>query len=320
MSSVTAEVISQAMEDLIHAMNIDVQNAVCWTGWLDVLVNYSQAREGRLSIPSLNVERARYAKGVQGNRKDVIAHQSMSQQGFGNEYRRNWHVEGHGVELTLRFDQDTVMAERLMWLSQFDDCLMTSLTIGVKHSHFLGQRRLVNLALDTVRLAMLELDANGRILHSNYLAKALIEDKTISVNARKLAKLGQLKVTDYLTDPLPNEKISFRYQADDCLYECMLLYSLDDLFSWSGQQAVYYLTLKPLDNSPNADWLTQGFGLTDSQATVAGWACCGKSAKEIAALTGLKVSTVYSYLKAIYKKLGVQSQSQMAAMIWPNIF
>lgn len=310
MSSATADVISRAMEDLIHAMNIDVQDTVCWSGWLDVLVKYSGAKEGQLTIPSLNVELVRRVNGLQKNTTDMVS----------NHYSRNWQVEGHLVELTLRFDQYTVMADRLMWLSQFDDCLVASLILGVKHSQYIGQRRLVNLALDTVRLAMLEVDHNSRILHSNYLAKELINDKTISVNAQKLAKLGPLKITDYLSEPAPNEKISFRYQAGDNLYECMLLYSNDDLFSWSRKLGVYYLTLKPLDNSPNAYWLTQGFGLSDSQATVAGWACCGKSAKEISALTGLSVSTVYSYLKAIYKKLGVQSQSQMAAMIWPSIF
>ncbi|GLQ33574.1 helix-turn-helix transcriptional regulator [Litoribrevibacter albus] len=308
--SATADVISRAMEDLIHAMNIDVHSAVCWSGWIDVLVEYSGALEGQLNIPSLNVALTRPVK---------TEHKSIKQH-VSNHYSRNWQVEGHLVELTLCFDQNTVMAERLMWLSQFDDCLLSSLTIGVKHSQYIGQRRLVNLALDTVRLAMLEVDHNSRILHTNYLAKELINDKTISVNAQKLAKLGSSKITDYLSDPLPNEKVSFRYQAGDNLYECMLLYSTDELFAWSRKLGVYYLTLKPLDNSPNAKWLTQGFGLSDSQATVAGWACCGKSAKEISALTGLSVSTVYSYLKAIYKKLGVQSQSQMAAMIWPNIF
>jgi DNA-binding NarL/FixJ family response regulator len=64
----------------------------------------------------------------------------------------------------------------------------------------------------------------------------------------------------------------------------------------------------------NLDWPGRHEGLTDREAEVLALITQGKSNAEVAALTFLSPNTVKSYIRAVYRKIGVTSRTQ--AVLW----
>lgn len=62
------------------------------------------------------------------------------------------------------------------------------------------------------------------------------------------------------------------------------------------------------------DWPGRGEGLSDREAEILALITQGKSNAEVAALTYLSPNTVKSYIRTIYRKLGVASRTQ--AVLW----
>jgi DNA-binding NarL/FixJ family response regulator len=62
------------------------------------------------------------------------------------------------------------------------------------------------------------------------------------------------------------------------------------------------------------DWPGRGEGLTDREAEILALITQGKSNAEVAALTYLSPNTVKSYIRTIYRKIGVDSRTR--AVLW----
>jgi DNA-binding NarL/FixJ family response regulator len=66
--------------------------------------------------------------------------------------------------------------------------------------------------------------------------------------------------------------------------------------------------------APGLDWPGRGEGLTDREAEILALITQGKSNADVARLTYLSPNTVKSYIRTIYRKLGVASRTQ--AVLW----
>ncbi len=67
-------------------------------------------------------------------------------------------------------------------------------------------------------------------------------------------------------------------------------------------------------SAPGLDWPGRGEGLSDREAEILALITQGKSNADIARLTYLSPNTVKSYIRTIYRKLGVGSRTQ--AVLW----
>ena len=67
-------------------------------------------------------------------------------------------------------------------------------------------------------------------------------------------------------------------------------------------------------SAPGLDWPGKGEGLTDREAEILALITQGMSNAEVAELTFLSPNTVKSYIRAVYRKIGVQSRTQ--AVLW----
>ncbi|OBG27090.1 response regulator transcription factor [Mycobacterium sp. 852002-51057_SCH5723018] len=67
-------------------------------------------------------------------------------------------------------------------------------------------------------------------------------------------------------------------------------------------------------SAPGLDWPGRGEGLTDREAEILALITQGKSNADVARLTYLSPNTVKSYIRNIYRKLGVTSRTQ--AVLW----
>ncbi len=68
------------------------------------------------------------------------------------------------------------------------------------------------------------------------------------------------------------------------------------------------------DGSTGLDWPGRAEGLTDRESEILALITQGKSNAEVAALTYLSPNTVKSYIRAIYRKINVDSRTQ--AVLW----
>jgi len=74
---------------------------------------------------------------------------------------------------------------------------------------------------------------------------------------------------------------------------------------------VYKLTIFRNSNCVDPRSLHQWLGGNESEAIIASEFATGMSAKEVANKTGFSLNTVYSYMKKLYARLNIQSQSQL---------
>ena len=128
--------------------------------------------------------------------------------------------------------------------------------------------------------------------------------------------LGDQLVTSFFKHHL---SYYFDWEIEQNHFFCHLHQQNSNKSNWHISEDSYLLIIQPLRYSPNPQWLMDAFSLTESQAIVASQACLGLSAKEIARITNFSANTVYSYLKAIYSKLNINNQSQLASAIWPAL-
>jgi DNA-binding NarL/FixJ family response regulator len=66
--------------------------------------------------------------------------------------------------------------------------------------------------------------------------------------------------------------------------------------------------------APGLDWPGRGEGLSDRESEVLALITQGKSNAEVATLTYLSPNTIKSYIRTIYRKIGVASRTQ--AVLW----
>lgn len=105
--------------------------------------------------------------------------------------------------------------------------------------------------------------------------------------------------------------------TEDEFIQCILVLRPDDLV-WDEKNALtlfLYPTLSPMSSIELSKWL----GLSDSEASLAILFSKGMSAKDIVHKTGYSQHTVYTYIKRIYKKLGVSRQSQLTQKLLANM-
>ncbi len=67
-------------------------------------------------------------------------------------------------------------------------------------------------------------------------------------------------------------------------------------------------------SAPGLDWPGRGEGLSDREAEILALITQGKSNADVARLTYLSPNTIKSYIRTIYRKLGVGSRTQ--AVLW----
>ncbi|OBI18495.1 MULTISPECIES: response regulator transcription factor [unclassified Mycobacterium] len=81
----------------------------------------------------------------------------------------------------------------------------------------------------------------------------------------------------------------------------------------SGEEVISDVALRAR-SAPGLDWPGRGEGLSDREAEILALITQGKSNADVARLTYLSPNTVKSYIRTIYRKLGVASRTQ--AVLW----
>lgn len=225
-------------------------------------------------------------------------------------------IEEYDAQLSLNFSSVEKLSKATDSLLLLKETIKICLTLGINHHKSYHYQQLHYQSLSALNLGVLELNKLGHVMHSNSFANTLIESNLLTIKHNKRIMLDDKLVTKIFK---PNLPCYFEWEIEKNRFFCHFHQQNSNKNNWNISENRYLLIIQPLRYSPNPQWLIDAFSLTESQAIVASHACLGLSAKEIARITNFSANTVYSYLKAIYNKLNINNQSQLASAIWPAL-
>ena len=175
-----------------------------------------------------------------------------------------------------------------------------------------------------MNVSLVNLDAKGGPDFSNTLPEGLLD--------KGLFKLvsGRLQLTsdpDWLSKSqrsmlASDDKTQSMYKVLQIGYEtvrCLLMYRREVPVGWGAEALQFTLMVCRGSAQPTSSWLKSRFNISEAEAIVASWFAMGLSAEEVAEKTGYTISTVYSYIKKLYGTLDIKKQSQLTAVIWPEL-
>lgn len=222
----------------------------------------------------------------------------------------------YDCQISLNFSSFEKLSKAKESLLILKETLKTCLTLGIRHHKAYQYQQLHYQSLSALNLGVLELNKFGHVIHNNHFANSLIESSLLTIKHNKRLMLGDKLVTSFFKN---GSSHYFEWEFGQNRFFCHLHQQNLNKSNWNLSEDSYLLIIQPLRYSPNPKWLMDVFSLTESQAIVASHACLGLSAKEIERITNFSANTVYSYLKAIYSKLNINNQSQLASAIWPAL-
>lgn len=290
---------SQAIDGLFSALNIKHDQMPNYQSWLDQFTHELSIQHCQLSIFYTLIEKSetyslgRYSK--------VLNDPHLLQ----------WQFEDTQVNLQFVFDEDDNQ-EQLNKFEFLQPFIRSSLNLGIKHAECQYLAAMQQSSYDMIQMGVLTLENNRVVNHNQY--------------AQRLIEFGYIDIIDHQIYT-NNEVISLNKQNSDTLnWKVGETRLQGHIFKhetpgtpWETQITRSWIIIKITSIRPKVSWLTSLFELSESQALVASYACQGLSAKEISRETQLTTHTVYSYLKAIYQKLGINNQAQLASVIWPRL-
>jgi DNA-binding CsgD family transcriptional regulator len=180
------------------------------------------------------------------------------------------------------------------------------------------------LILDRLDRGVILLDAQGRVLDANAMARRVLHDR----NGMQL-RGGRLRFTDQGMNErvarlvaaqrgVPRgaaQAIASWVRHDEApAYRVVVMTVPDDPDERGAALAI--LIFGPLERRYIAlEVLTQVYGLTRAQAEVARSLFAGLSAEQVAAVLELSLNTVRTHLKHIFTKCEVQSQGELLQLL-----
>ena len=212
---------------------------------------------------------------------------------------------------------------------QFMERLAPHLT-GAMHLH----RKMLDLkhaasvtagVLDTLDVALIGLDADGRVCFANGLAESLLrsaevlrihDGRIVAQDSREAAALDRLLNAASALDMSTGAAGALTvHKGDRLLHLTVVPFRASAHFF--PERLKVFLTITDPDAAPKsrAQLLTKLFRLTPAETRVAMLLVAGMELNEIATRTRTTSHTVRSHLKSIYHKTGATRQSQLMRLI-----
>ena len=212
-------------------------------------------------------------------------------------------------------DQSSFAAGTVSELERFTAALRRMMTIRGELASSRIHTQAARSSFDSLALAILQVDADGRLLDGNALADELLqaEGALRLVNGQVRADATFRKAVALATDRAAPEASLLTLQAGDGPALSVTVSPLP----MPGAKARALIVIKPpFDAQPDLDRrLMQLFGLSQAEARISIGLAEGLSPADIAERRQVSEGTVRIQLKTIMAKLGCRRQTQIAAAV-----
>ena len=224
------------------------------------------------------------------------------------------------IEISLSFNsKEPVLSQNAELAIRTGLGLMLDLYLAFK------RKELLQVLSEELGFIVLTLDRSGKLLYfpkglSHWLSMGLLKE----IGGRIFFKdyLHWIKQSMQALDDscvqADSEIPAFLYRVivpesfdEDALHTFHCFISKEEGQICFTDDPVYKLTIFRNCNHVDALSLHQWLDCNESEAIIASEFATGMSAKDVANKTGFSLNTVYSYMKKLYEKLNIKSQSQL---------
>lgn len=291
----TPEQFSREVEYLMEALHPPGRDLPDWEGWLSFLRCSTGASGAGVNLCLAESD------------TELVTFSSGEERGIPLEKR--WYSGKYRVELVLLFRTRSGPGEAREYIDDFSEYFSQAITLAISFYEHTAMENLLRLVADHLNVGVLSFDQSLNAIPENSLANGLMISE---------GEEGWLSETIHKIDNLEADlSVHYRHRGSSQSVDFMLI--RDSGPESSDDRKPYRLFMNPVLFRPYPEWLKDIFGLSQSQSLVASYACIGMTAADVAAVTGLSRHTVYSYMKALYARLGIQRQAQLSAIVWKEM-
>ncbi|WP_116365175.1 helix-turn-helix transcriptional regulator [Parahaliea mediterranea] len=247
-------------------------------------------------------------------------------------------AEPGGMVARLRFSrrrqdgafdrQDRALLERIA------PHLQRALHIHARLSRTTSERDLYAGAVNQLAVATIILDETGRVLNTNALAKALLEerngllekDQHLQVGSRELNRRLQEALTTVIRAQQRGEASvvrALRVARSDGHADLGLVIRPIPSSEWGEGQAspcaAVFISDPELRESASQNTLGELFGLTPAEANLAILLSRGLSLAEVSEAQNVSQHTARAQLKSIFAKTGVSRQAELVRLVLKSV-
>jgi len=225
------------------------------------------------------------------------------------------------VALLLKNDQEITFIRKFLeniWPVLREDCLAESRDMQMPF----GDDALLWMISDKIDVAVLVLDARGRMLRVNMAAKEILDTGDIihrgkggvfARNEEESRKFRSAVASCALADdPGEGETILFLESGHQGIRVPVSL----SRFYYQGKPSDLVVAMLPMPPDPaRVEMMGRKMGLSSSEARVAALMQSGLTNREAASQAGLKEQTFNTYAKRVLSKLNVNGRTEMAQLL-----
>lgn len=296
--------ISDLISELTQSLDVSLTSDVDWHNFLAILARYCGAESAILKCS--------IRKSVHYNKKnhevDSINICTVFRLGYEDSY------------IGLSFISAGQYERAQAFLNQLQGQIQSVYKLGVLWQKQHQLQEVTNSFSYMKRMASVDIDEKGRPQrHSGIFTELLksgalqlgtdglqfSEDPSWIANAQKEMMLCQ-----------NDNQMAYRtFCVLSKHYRCVVNYNRNAGEGWWQVKHKFSLFFYESNDQIDLEGLKAMYSLSQPEAEIAILFSKGLSAEEVSNITGYAVSTIYSYLKNIYKVLNVNKQSQLTAMI-----
>jgi DNA-binding CsgD family transcriptional regulator len=194
----------------------------------------------------------------------------------------------------------------------------------------IANSQLLESAIHHLPFGIMVVDAHRKVLAANRAAKDILQTRDALVERQSVLRAYQREDDERLTQVLAEAtavrsnlawsgciRLSRRSGKSAYTVIVSLLFEAVEMRSPVGSRAALITITNP-DREHSSDlvkMLQQAFGLTPAEAQTASLMGSGLSPQDTADQLGLSVGTIRSELKAIFAKVGISRQSELASTV-----
>lgn len=299
--------ISSSLSQLTESLSLGSVSGTDWHKFLDCLVSLTRSESGSLKFTDRSND----------------SH-TLNKQYSRNQYCLSWEIIPDVCHVILY--SENVQAKQ--WADKVFLNLSAQIREIVKLGMYWQERHeiqdMTNIFSQSVKVGLADLNAVGELKSQNEIMDALVESKVLTLSNGRI----QLSEDPYwiannqkkMVDSALNYQSSHRIiSSGGIIYRCILVCQKNIMNGWKALNNQFSLLFYTNSEQYNSHYLQALFSISPSEAKVVACFSKGLSAEEVATETGYKVSTIYSYIKELYRNLGINKQSQLTAAIWPEL-
>lgn len=302
------ENISDLISELVQSLSISATGYVDWHQFLENLARYCGAESAILKCTIR--ENVHYMK--EGGSNECVNLCTIFRLGHEDSY----------VGLSFYSIEQYEYAANC--LNQIKDQIREVYKLGMLWQEQHKMQGVADSFTSMKRMASVDIDEQGRIQKQGGIFTELLETGALQLKKGCLQFSADtswlLSVQKDMMIGKNENQTAFRFvYSADKNYRCVVSYAQNIDEGWRRIKHKFTISFYESIEKKDPETLAELFSLSKSEAEVAVLFSQGFSAEEVSRDTGLAVSTVYSYIKNLYAELGINKQSQLTAVIWPEL-